>query len=303
MKAIKYWIFLALGVLSSNLLFAQNYPSGSLLWKISGNNLEKPSYILGTFHLKSGAYLDSIPGATAALNRSEQVVGELEMSNMQEMQIQMQSQMTMPTDTTYNMLYSTKEYDYVSEKLVTLLGANLDNIGNLKPAIIQQTLVIMSYARLIPESDQEDLLDVFIQQEAIRQQKPVLGLETVDEQMATLFSSSLQRQADLLLCFLEYSDEIILNEINDIIEYYNKADLDALSFYFSIDNDSLCPPTQEEIDTLIKNRNEQWMKKLPAMMQEKSSFIVVGAGHLLGEEGLLHQLELAGYTVLKMDAI
>ncbi len=61
---------------------SDNYKSGALLWKISGKDLKRPSYLLGTFHLKSGDYLDSIPGARTSLEASEQVIGEIEMNNI-----------------------------------------------------------------------------------------------------------------------------------------------------------------------------------------------------------------------------
>ncbi len=44
-----------------------------LLWKISGNGLAKPSYVIGTYHLAPVSFADSIPGLKEALNASEQV--------------------------------------------------------------------------------------------------------------------------------------------------------------------------------------------------------------------------------------
>lgn len=44
----------------------------SLLWKISGNGLQKPSYLFGTHHLIPISFLDSIPGIEAALEETEQ---------------------------------------------------------------------------------------------------------------------------------------------------------------------------------------------------------------------------------------
>ncbi|GHT71951.1 hypothetical protein FACS189455_4730 [Bacteroidia bacterium] len=58
------------------------------------------------------------------------------------------------------------------------------------------------------------------------------------------------------------------------------------------------PCSDSEGDYQInKARNDAWMKKLPGLMKDKSSFIAVGALHLVGEEGLLNQLEKAGYKV------
>ena len=54
----------------------------SLLWKISGNGLEKPSYLFGTHHLVPVSFLDSIPAAVTAFEETDQTVGELDMSDM-----------------------------------------------------------------------------------------------------------------------------------------------------------------------------------------------------------------------------
>jgi uncharacterized protein YbaP (TraB family) len=50
-------------------------------------------------------------------------------------------------------------------------------------------------------------------------------------------------------------------------------------------------------DYLVKDRNQKWMKVLPALMQSKPQFVAVGALHLAGEEGLVQQLRNIGYTV------
>ena len=53
-----------------------------LLYKISGNGLKAPSYVIGTYHLAPVSFTDSIPGLKAALNAAEQVYGEIDMEEM-----------------------------------------------------------------------------------------------------------------------------------------------------------------------------------------------------------------------------
>ena len=43
--------------------------NAQLLYKISGNGINTPSYIVGTYHLAPASYVDSIPGARVALGR------------------------------------------------------------------------------------------------------------------------------------------------------------------------------------------------------------------------------------------
>ena len=52
--------------------------SAQLLWKVSGNGLDKPSYVLGTYHLASESMIDKIPGMKQALEGCDIVVGEID---------------------------------------------------------------------------------------------------------------------------------------------------------------------------------------------------------------------------------
>ena len=294
MKKIAIFVILVIATCS---VYAQTgtYKSGSVLWKISGKDLSKPSYLLGTLHFKSGDYLDSIPGAKTALQSCEQVVGEIPLSDMAGLQIQMMQAMKMTPDTTYKMLYSDEDYRFVSEQLVSIMGSGLDKLGAMKPAAIQTTVIALAYMKYFPNINPMNTLDIRIQSEATKDQKPVLGLETAGDQIHVLFGiMSLQRQADDLLCNLKNMDEMIAlipEQIND----YDQGNLNKL--YQQYTDVEICPSLPSESDALNKDRNAAWMKKLPEMMKEKSSFIAVGALHLAGEEGLLNLLEKAGYNV------
>ena len=54
-----------------------------LLYRISSEGLEKPSYVVGTYHLAPASFADSISGAREALAAVEQVCGELDMRDLQ----------------------------------------------------------------------------------------------------------------------------------------------------------------------------------------------------------------------------
>ena len=269
--------------------------TGAILWKISGKDLDKPSYLLGTFHLKPAEFLDSIPGAGAALLSAEQIVGELIMNDMNSLQAQVLQAMKMPSDTTYQMLYSEADYQFVNEQLRASLGAGLNKLGELMPAGIQMVYIMMMYQRYFPNANPANVIDIAVQNIAKENNKPVLGLETVDDQISALLGSPLKRQAEILLCSLR-NHEYGITQIESGIEYYNRFDLDKLYEMMMSDADP-CQSSRQETDRLLKDRNDNWMKILPGMIKEKSSFIAVGAMHLAGEEGLLNQLEKLGYTV------
>jgi len=289
---------LALALLSTtNVVFSQTNigKTGALLWKISGKDLSKPSYLLGTFHIKPAEFLDSIPGVKAALSAAEQVVGELTLTDQAKLQMQVQQAMMMPSDTTYQMLYSDEEYQFVSEQLTASIGAGLDQLKMLIPSGISMIYVMATYQKYFPGNNPANTIDIVIQKIATENNKPILGLETIDDQFKALFGASLKRQAERLLCSLKNPDYGI-KQAEAIIEGYNQFDLDKI-YNITLINDDPCPSSQQETDKLNKNRNDRWMQALPDIMKQKSSFIAVGALHLVGEDGLLYQLEKSGYAV------
>ena len=56
--------------------------SAQLLYKISGKDLKSPSYIVGTYHLAPVSFVNNIDGIQDALSNTEQVCGELDISDM-----------------------------------------------------------------------------------------------------------------------------------------------------------------------------------------------------------------------------
>jgi uncharacterized protein YbaP (TraB family) len=50
-------------------------------------------------------------------------------------------------------------------------------------------------------------------------------------------------------------------------------------------------------ELLLTRRNINWIGQLKAIMHKESVFVAVGAGHLVGEKGLINLLRKEGYTV------
>ena len=100
-----------------------------LLYKISGNGLTKPSYIIGTYHLAPVSFADSIPGLTEALAASEQVYGELDMTDLMsaENMQKMQAGMMLPEGTKLSTLLTEEEMTRLNVVLKELMGVDMTN--------------------------------------------------------------------------------------------------------------------------------------------------------------------------------
>ena len=276
-----------------------------LLWKISGNGLQKPSYIIGTYHLAPVTFTDSIKGLKEALNVSEQVYGEIIMSEMTkpENMTKTQAAMMLPEGQTIDKLYTAEEMARINAMLKSIIGMDMTNpmvaqqIGKLTPQALQTQIGLLMYLKKHTGFDPTQTFDGYFQQEAAAKGKSVGALETIDFQIETLYKSmTMERQKQLLLCLadnMEFNEE----QTENVIKAFFSQDLDGIEKAMDAKLNNTCDGTPEEKETLIYKRNDNWMKQMPEIMKQKATFFAVGAGHLPGERGLLAQLKKAGYTV------
>lgn len=276
-----------------------------LLYKISGKDLKQPSYIVGTYHLAPVSFVDSIPGLRAAMTETQQVCGELDMSDMMSPDnIQkMMKAMMLPEGKTLKDYLTVEEMDKLNQLMKSLIGMDLTNpileqqMGKMTPSAINTQLTVLMYMKHTPGFDPTNLFDGYFQKAAKEANKPVVGLETMDFQIKTLYQGkSLERQKTMLMCMVNNTAYHEQNLIALTRAFFAK-DLAKMWEITKEKENNSCDSTPEEDAQLIDNRNIDWLTKLPAIMADKSTLIAVGAGHLPGDKGVLSLLRQAGYTV------
>ena len=270
-----------------------------LLWKVSGNDLGRPSYIFGTHHMAPASMIDQIAGINAAIDGCDIVVGEVEKDSLmsQESQMKMARFMIAPTDSTLDKLYTPAEYaeiEKVFNKYFGSMGVKLAQMNSLKPNAISTQLQAMQSIKYFPNFDATNLIDVAIQERANEAGRPSVGLESLQEQIDLLFNSPLTEQAQGLLeaC---HQDEFFQVQSLALAEAYMHQDLDKLLAVMT--DATMGGDSDEEMESLIYSRNRDWVEKLVKMMPERACLVCVGAGHLPGAQGLLQLLRDKGYTV------
>nr|WP_302830886.1 TraB/GumN family protein [uncultured Bacteroides sp.] len=276
--------------------------NAQLLWKISGNGLEKPSYIFGTHHLAPLSIKDSIAGMPQAINETSQVYGEVVMSEMAApafMQ-EMQKMMMMPADTTLQSLFTPEQYELLGKIVKENLKADISMLAQIKPTFINQQLELIFSMKHLKGFNPQEQLDTYFQQQAQQNGKKVGGLETAQSQLDVLFNSqTLQRQAELLYCTISNIEKAIETSRKAVV-FYKAQDLNGLLSIFEEREGNSCDPLPGELEALLDNRNKAWSKKMPNIMKEAPTLFVVGAGHLPGNNGVLSLLEQQGYIIEPM---
>ncbi|HEY9551720.1 MAG TPA: TraB/GumN family protein [Prevotella sp.] len=277
-----------------------------LLYKISGNGLAKPSYIIGTYHLANVNFVHSIPGLKKALKKTTQVYGELNMDDMKtpENMRKMQQATLLPQGQKLSALLTDDQLKRLNAYLLTAIGTNMSNpavgrqIDAMLPAALSTQLVMLLYTNKFKgDFDPQHPFDTYFQTQARANHKYVGGLETLDFQMNLLYKSSpLERQIEMLMCLIdnvEFSERVA----ERITKAFYAQDLVELEKAVNEKLHNSCDSSPEEEDRMIYNRNADWIKKMPALMAQKPTFFAVGVAHLPGDRGVLQLLRNAGYTV------
>ena len=262
----------------------------SLLWKISGNGLSKPSYLYGTIHMiceDDAALGDSL---IAAIEKSDRVYFEVDMDNIMEIFTAFKD-FKMRGDTTLADLLSKADYEKVKEYMEsksTLLP--FSKLETYKPMLASSLLLEQGAA-----CEQSVAMEQLIMQEAKRYRKRIEGLETMSYQASIFDSIPYKLQAEQLLKYIETGDKQSEadKQFEEMVEAYKAQDIEKLGDYISQDGDGL----GDYGDILIYNRNRNWVEKLKRIMPGKTLTIAVGAGHLAGEQGMIKLLRKEGYTV------
>lgn len=284
-------IFCLLFIITAGQTDAQNSEQ-SLLWEISGNGLEQPSYLFGTFHLLQDEFLETKPKVLEKFNASEQIMVEVEIDSSQLQQLSMMA--IMQDDLISNHL-SEDEEQILSEALVSLMGVGLQQVDRLKPMALSATISLLQYQMFLGEELTQykgEPIDQWFASEGRRAGKELVFFETMEEQMNLIFNSMpVSEQADLLVGYLE-DEEGTEELIRRLFDCYVNEDITCLE-QIGDDMYEEMPATTAFLDV----RNENWMQQIPSLIVTKPSFIAVGALHLTGEQGLIAMLQREGYRV------
>lgn len=262
----------------------------SLLWKISGNGLEKPSYLFGTIHMlcKDDAYLGE--NMVKAIKNADAVYLELDMDNLYDM-LSVMNKMNMRNDTTLSDLLTDEEYQKV-KKLFTEKNSILpfSMIEKYKPMLASALLMESTMV-----CDEQVAMEQLVMEEAKKQGKSIEGMETTAYQMSIFDSIPYKIQAQELVKMVseEGKEADGEKELKGMMNAYKDQDLNKLGEMISKSDAGM----MQYEDILLNNRNYNWVEKLKKLMPERSLVVAVGAGHLPGEKGVINLLRKAGFSV------
>ena len=257
----------------------------SLLWKISGNGLNKPSYLFGTIHLTCDTSLDA--NTLNALEATEQLYLELDMDD-KSIQMQMMKLMMMKDGAKLSTLLSPEDFKILDEFMKKNLNMSAKLFDSFKPFMISSML----FPKMLDcksKSVESELMKI-----TKEQNEEIFGLEKAEDQMKVFDEISYQDQADELLKTVKDNLEKDKKEFQEMITIYQNKDIEGMLKMMSDSDNKI---TSENQDILLNDRNKNWIPIMVKIMKDKPTFFGVGAGHLAGEEGVIKLLRKKGYKV------
>lgn len=279
---MKRFIIFLLSVLTLSVSSAQK--QSSLLWKISGKNLKKPSYIFGTFHLLCADDLQLPDTLQSIIHQSKQVFFEIKMDDP-DMYRKVQKIIVMKDGHKLNDFISAKDYDSLSAFFQNKTKIPLNFVATYKPYLLVP-LLYQSMLGCTPIA-----FELELQKISKKDSTPVYGLETVEFQMQLFDSIPYEQQAKMLLKNL-YEFEQSKKDLQKMVAVYKRKNIEEIKN--SVKNDKDFNKYEE---VLLTSRNRNWIPLIANAAYLMPSFFAVGAGHLGGENGVLNLLQQKGYTI------
>ena len=279
-------IFLGLGLLFALCGKAQQAAEKTLLWRISGNGLQAPSYVFGTIHMICADNIQLSDSLVKAIDRADGVYLELDMDNFMEM-VGAVRKMKMRGDTTLADLLSEKDYEQVRVFFQEQGGPlPFSMLETMKPLLAASTVMENAVS-----CDKSVAMEQLIMKEAKKSRKEIKGLETMAYQLSIFDSIPYRLQAEQLAAYVKshHSKDDAKKEFAEM----ESQDLSKMEQLTLEDDMGIARFTE----LLLFNRNRNWVTKMEGIMKDRALVFAVGAGHLPGDQGVLNLLKRKGYKV------
>lgn len=266
---------------------AQN---NTLLWRISGKDLQRPSYLFGTMHMLCADDIELSDSLRSAIRTADNVYLELDLENLFEMMGAMQ-QMGMRNDTTLADLLTKEEYNRVKK--------HFEEKGSMLPFSMLEKYKPLLTASMLAEQqvsscDHVISMEQLIMKEAKRSRVDIKGLETMNFQLGIFDKIPYGLQAKQLhKMIVQSADNKNDSSIKMLTDAYRKQQLEKLEEITMQEDMGI----QNFTDLLLYSRNIAWADKLQSLMKENALVVAVGAGHLPGKKGVINLLRQKGYKV------
>lgn len=282
MKFLKHFVIVSIVAFITLACKQENNTlENSILWKIEHPDLEKASYLLGTVHLLCEDDFFLPNKVLERLNTIDQLVLEIDISDPEVIQATLEE---MTNGKKISEELNEEQFAKLDTFVQKIIGAPLQDFDVYGLA----SLYIIISGKVFT-CDEIIGMETELIKLANTQNIPVASLETVKEQMTGIKKGFPPLESYRLIFLFEESKE----DFNKAVQFYKKENIEETIRQLMKDK-YVSPNARQHI---VTNRNANWVAKMPEMMEAKSNLFAVGAGHLVGKDGVIQLLKEKGYKV------
>jgi hypothetical protein len=275
-------------------LFAQDALSQSqknFLWRIQSKT--NTVYVLGSLHLSKKEIYPLNQKIESAFDQSNVLAVEANINDIKKIDIQkLMESAFYPAHDTLEKHISPENYEWV-KKETTGMSIPIELINKQKPWFLAMTLVTLESLKL--GFDPNLGIDKYFLSKA-EVKKKILELESLDYQIHLLSNLS-DKDQELFLVSTLRNLKIMEQEVNKLIQTWSSGDTKGMESILtrSASEDKSLSPIFEK---LIYERNRKMVSRIEDYLKAKETyFVIVGAGHLVGDQGIIEILRGKGYVV------
>lgn len=268
-----------------------------LVWQISGNGALDKSYLFATNRLTEVTFLDTIPNLFKVYTKCNKVITEFAMQDYEAIAA-LRTAALLPDSVRLMNFYTEDEYKEIDGALMATLGMGLQQLGRMKPQYLTEmyrTELLKQWANYREDRSSEH----FFENVAVQQGKPVFGLDDIGEAMYMMFDREpFYWQCEELKKVVEYPEREVKQE-KVLRDLYQQGRLLDISYQVSgPDNTTTISFSDYKV---YCDRNRTWVKRLMPYLKDGKAFICLNAIYLGGDDGLIAQLQAAGYRVKPLN--
>jgi uncharacterized protein YbaP (TraB family) len=265
----------------------------NFLWKVTGPR-GGTVFLAGSLHLLANEYYPLDPAFDTAFAQADLLVEELDMGEMMasSSQMLMLQRGMMPAGQTLESVLAPQTMTAVKAK-VTEMGLPMAPLQLFKPWALALTLQGLEWQKA--GFDPELGLDRHFYDLAKAKNLGVQGLESLEFQISQFDGLSMPLQDKMLADTLKEMGTT-QEAVGEMARAWKSGDAPAIERVVLRDLKS----DPQMYQRLLVDRNKAWLPKLEALFSRpKPAFVVVGAAHLVGSDGLVAMLKAKGYSVVQ----
>lgn len=268
-------------------------PPVPLLWKVSDR--DNAVYLLGSFHLLKPDDYPVSPDIDDAFARSDKVVFEVPPEEL--LDPSMAQKFVAAAGFADGSTLSKVLPGAMREKFNRILaqrGASIAQFDAYEPWFVNLSLMLGISQQMGFRPEQG--LDQYLIAQASAAKKATGGLESIETQLQVLDSTPMDEQIVSLKEFIDKPTEMP-GMLADLHEAWRDGDLARLD---ELTREEMRDKTPQTYRIVNVERNDAWVPQIQQMLdgaRQGQTLVVVGALHLLGEDGVVEKLRAKGYTV------